>query len=198
MKAQKDCQLLAQQCRWRNGGWLLDQHIQQFYCPNGLSFAAYSDDWDVTAYHSSDKPIISADPNYYIEGSWFTDGLYKRARIALRRKYLMEFPWFELSSLKRKVEYDIEFLHTAWQLVGYPYMQSNNEDNIHVETLQDKEIIQFHNADVYDLVRYWPEEDEAAGKQERLQRRIEKQRPHINVDINVMPQNWRKLMSLDE
>jgi len=96
------------------------------------------------------------------------------------------------------VEYDIGFLHMAWQLVGYPYMQSNNEENIHVETLQDKEIIQFHNADVYDLVRRWPEEDESIGKKERLQRRIEKQRPHINVDINAMPQSWRDLMSLDE
>ncbi|KAF7909282.1 uncharacterized protein EAF01_003000 [Botrytis porri] len=198
MKAQKDCQLLAQQCRWRNGGWLLDQHIQQFYCPNRLSFAACSDDWDITAYQFSDKPIISADPNDYIDGTWITDGLYKRARIALRRKYLMEFPWFELSSLKRKVEYDIGFLHMAWQLVGYPYMQSNNEENIHVETLQDKDIIQFHNADVYDLVRYWPEEDDAVGKQGRLQRRMEEQRPHINVAIDAMPPSWRKLMSLDE
>ncbi|EMR85141.1 hypothetical protein BcDW1_6136 [Botrytis cinerea BcDW1] len=198
MKAQKDCQILAQQCRWRIGGWLLDQQIQEFYCPNGLSFPESSDDWGVTACHSSDKPIISANPNDYIEGSWIMDGLYKRARIALRRKYLMEFPWFELSSLKRKVEYDIGFLHMAWQLVGYPYMQSNNEENIHVETLQDKEIIQFHNADVYDLVRRWPEEDESVGKKERLQRRIEKQRPHINVDVNAMPQSWRDLMSLDE
>ncbi|KAF7871916.1 uncharacterized protein EAF02_009021 [Botrytis sinoallii] len=190
--------LNAQQCRWRNGGWLLDQHIQQFYCPNGLSFAACSGDWDVTAYQSNDKPVISADPNDYIEGSWITDGLYKRARIALRRKYLMEFPWFELSSLKRKVEYDIGFLHMAWQLVGYPYMQSNNEENIHVETLQDKDIIQFHNADIYDLVRCWPEEDEAVGQQGGLQRRIGKQRPRINVDFDAMPQSWRKLMSLDE
>ncbi|THV54756.1 hypothetical protein BGAL_0020g00080 [Botrytis galanthina] len=198
IKVQKDCQILAQQCRWRNGGWLLDQHIQQFYCPNGLSFAAFSGDLDVTTYQSGDRPIISADPNDYIQGSWIIDGLYKRARIALRRKYLMEFPWFELSSLKRKVEYDIGFLHMAWQLVGYPYMQSNNEEHIHVETLQDKDIIQFHNADMYDLVRYWPEEDEAIGKQGRLQKRIENQRPHIKVDFDAMPQSWRKLMSLDE
>ncbi|KAJ8069537.1 hypothetical protein OCU04_003187 [Sclerotinia nivalis] len=198
VKAQKDCQILAQQCRWRNGGWLLDHHIQQFYFPRGLCFPTSSVDSGVATNPPKNDAVISANPKDYVEGPWIADGLYKRARTALRRKYLMEFPWFELSSLKRKVEYDIGFLHMAWQLVGYPYMQSNNEENIHVETLQDKEIITFYNADMYDLVRCWPDESASMGKEGRLQKRMEKYRPHVNVNFDAMPQSWRRLMSFGD
>ncbi|CAD6443723.1 4b9e1b47-3e75-49ee-9177-54f6beac65ac-CDS [Sclerotinia trifoliorum] len=181
VKAQKDCQILAQQCRWRNGGWLLDHQIQQFYSPRGLCFPASSVDSGEATNPADDDAVISANPQDYIEGRWIVDGLYKRARTALRRKYLMEFPWFELSSLKRKVEYDIGFLHVAWLVVGYPYMKSNDKENIHVETLQDKEIITFYNADMYDLVSCWPDESASMGKEGRLQKRMEKCRPHLET-----------------
>lgn len=199
MKAQKDCQMLAQQCRWRTGGWLLDEHLQRFYIPSGELFPVSPppNSSDVAADSPGNGPsAISANPNDYNEGPWITDGLYKRARTVLRRKYLMEFPWFELSSLKRKVEYDIGFLHMAWQLVGDPFMQHSEED-IHIGTLQDKDIIAFYNAKMYDLLVCSSDESEDMAKEVRLQMRMEKYCPHINVDLNAMPQNWKDLMSLD-
>ncbi|QSZ36240.1 hypothetical protein DSL72_007366 [Monilinia vaccinii-corymbosi] len=196
MKALKDCQMLAQQCRWRTGGWLLDHHIQRFYgternkepiLPRGHDPAT---DDDLT-----DELVISPDPKDYIEGPWITDGLYKRTRIALRSKYIMEFPWFELSCLKRKVEYDIGFLHMALQLVGFP---PNNRQAIHVKILQDKEVIKHYNAEVYDLAVPHSQESLLGAKEQRLQARVAKHVPHTNVDLGVIPQNWRKLMSIDE
>ncbi|ESZ91399.1 hypothetical protein SBOR_8218 [Sclerotinia borealis F-4128] len=195
-KALKDCQILAQQCRWRNGGWLLDHHIQQFYGSHRSGIPSPNNNIAVNPYFT-DNLVVTADPNDYIEGPWVTDGLYKRTRITLRRKYLMEFPWFEISSLKRKVEYDIGFLHMAYQLMSFPYMTSNRVI-INEKTLQDKEIIEFYNAEIYDLVTAHPHESALVGKVGRLQARVDKHRPHINVDLAAIPQSWRKLMSFDE
>ncbi|KAI9640729.1 hypothetical protein NHQ30_011038 [Ciborinia camelliae] len=197
IKARKDCQMLAQQCRWRTGGWLLDHHIQRFYNPRGSYCEIPPHDSNVMAGHLADDQVISANPSDYVEGSWITDGLYKRTRITLHRKYLMEFPWFEISSLKRKVEYDIGFLHTAHQLMKFPYRLIDGTI-IHTKTLQDKDIIAFYDADIYDLVNIHSQENSNAGKERRLQARMEKHAPHINVDLAAMPDSWKNLMGLDE
>lgn len=137
---------------------------------------------------------MSADPNDYVHRSWITDGLYKRTRIALNRKYLMELPWFELSCLKRKVEYDIGFLHEALQLMGH---QPNTHQAVFVKVLQDKEVINHYNAGTYDLVVPQPQETLPAAKEGRLQARMAIHVPHVNIDLAVIPQSWRDVMGLD-
>lgn len=195
VKAQKDCQVLAQQCRWRTGGWLLDHHIQRFYGTERSEEPILSGDYHAATDHPTNELVVSADPQDYIEGPWITDGLYRRTRIALSRKYLMEFPWFELSSLRRKVEYDIGFLHMALQLRE---SSSNSRKAINVRILQDKEVIKHYNAEIYDLAVPHSQERLLSGREKRLQARVEKHVPHVNLDLTIIPRNWRELMDIDE
>ncbi|RAL62725.1 hypothetical protein DID88_004568 [Monilinia fructigena] len=195
MKALKDCQILAQQCRWRTGGWLLDHHIQRFYGTERDQGPILPGDNDAATDHLTNELVVSADPNDYIEGPWITDGLYRRTRIAVSRKYLIEFPWFELSCLRRKVEYDIGFLHMALQLKE---SQPSSRKAINVSILQDKEVIKHYNAEIYDLAVPRSQERLLSGKEKRLQARVEKHVPYINMDLTIIPRTWRELMDIHE